>query len=417
MKKQTAEIAEETPCPCGKGKTYGECCKQQGVTYYTDAEGDLSKSIPMNEELVAVFEQLKEEFEEAFQRPPEGQDRVFFSQHLHSPEDQEKETVEAMLQAGIREELIYCYLKTDGLLLTEDNEHLVDQTDLDEYQAAYEEYFELSEKGLDPFKCLENNGQSDRENELISLIRRSCYWATLHTGSMITDHEDKIYDDLVSIFQMNLLVRIVDVQRNIYWMLENRYSDTVFFSIRFLYESYLRLRSVRINASLAESFLAFNGISVGTHSIISKKRIRKIFDKEREQEFDFPPTNRAMSSLNDDGNLLSDFHDHFYGFVSNWSHPSFDLDLIGFQSNAGFKSHRPKNRFEGAMWAAVINTLLATEISKIQWATEQRSEDFSRLASRIRQFLLELADCGASAEKQSPLLRATLRLLQERGFN
>jgi hypothetical protein len=55
------------------------------------------------------------------------------------PEQVEHMTVQAMKAAGIDPAIIYAYEKT-GRLVTEDNQHLLSEADLDEWQAAIEEY-------------------------------------------------------------------------------------------------------------------------------------------------------------------------------------------------------------------------------------------------------------------------------------
>ena len=48
--------------------------------------------------------------------------------------------VAAMEEAGIAPEVIYAFKKTGGLLVTEANQHLIDDRDLDAWQRAIEEY-------------------------------------------------------------------------------------------------------------------------------------------------------------------------------------------------------------------------------------------------------------------------------------
>jgi len=45
-----------------------------------------------------------------------------------------------MRKAGVDPAIIYAFEKTDGLLVTEQNQHLISEADLDAWQAAIDEY-------------------------------------------------------------------------------------------------------------------------------------------------------------------------------------------------------------------------------------------------------------------------------------
>lgn len=50
-----------------------------------------------------------------------------------------------MREAGISPALIYAFEKTDGLMVTEMNRHLIPDKDIREFEDAYAEYMALSE--------------------------------------------------------------------------------------------------------------------------------------------------------------------------------------------------------------------------------------------------------------------------------
>ncbi len=71
---------------------------------------------------------------------PGPDDPIFFDD---PPVEQiEFQTVQAMKKAGIDPAFIYAYEKTGGLLVTEQNMHLLSDKDLAEWQAAIDEYEE-----------------------------------------------------------------------------------------------------------------------------------------------------------------------------------------------------------------------------------------------------------------------------------
>src|SRR5262249_59332820 len=88
-----------------------------------------------------------QKFVEKYGREPGPNDPVFFD--VPHPEQVEHLTVEAMKAAGLDPAIIYAYEKT-GRLVTEDNQQLLSDADLAEWDAALEEYEEKHRKPPKP---------------------------------------------------------------------------------------------------------------------------------------------------------------------------------------------------------------------------------------------------------------------------
>ena len=131
------KLSRNAPCPCGSGRKYKHCCYGKAFDFEEDADGKLFKSIPMSDEMVGLLEEQRQKFIQKFGREPGPRDKVFFD--MPHPEQVEHMTVQAMKEAGIDPAIIYAYEKT-GRLVTEDNQHLLSEADLDEWQEAIEEY-------------------------------------------------------------------------------------------------------------------------------------------------------------------------------------------------------------------------------------------------------------------------------------
>jgi hypothetical protein len=131
-------------CPCGSGAKYKRCCFTKGFHYYVDeASGEVFRSVPVSSELRSVLDpalaKQREKFIAKFGREPGPDDRIFFD----LDEDSLREsTTQAMRAAGIRPALIYAYERT-GLLVTTENRHLISAADLNEWDDAVAEYYEL----------------------------------------------------------------------------------------------------------------------------------------------------------------------------------------------------------------------------------------------------------------------------------
>jgi hypothetical protein len=134
------KLSRNAPCPCGSGKKYKHCCLTKGFDWVEGEDGTIQKSVPLSAEAVAILQEQRRKFVETFGREPGPTDPVFFD--VPPVEQIEFQTVQAMRKAGIDEAIIYAYEKTGGLLVTEQNRHLITDKDLAAWQAAIEEYEE-----------------------------------------------------------------------------------------------------------------------------------------------------------------------------------------------------------------------------------------------------------------------------------
>jgi hypothetical protein len=131
--------SRNAPCPCGSGKKYKHCCYGKGFEWQEDEAGGLYKSMPMSPEVAGVLEEQRRKFIEKYGREPGPDDPIFFD--MPHPEHLEHGIVQAMKAAGLDPAIIYAYEQT-GLLVTEQNQHLIPDKDLDEWAAAIREYQE-----------------------------------------------------------------------------------------------------------------------------------------------------------------------------------------------------------------------------------------------------------------------------------
>jgi SEC-C motif len=141
------KVSRNAPCPCGSGKKYKHCCYGKGFDYQEDDDGTIFKSIPMTPEMTEILDEQRRAFIEKFGREPGPNDPVFFD--LPHPEHLEHLTVEAMKKAGLDPAVIYAYEKT-GRIVTEENQHLLSEADLGEWDAAIEEYEMKHRKKQEP---------------------------------------------------------------------------------------------------------------------------------------------------------------------------------------------------------------------------------------------------------------------------
>jgi hypothetical protein len=131
------KVSRNAPCPCGSGNKYKKCCWGKGFDWEEDEGGNLYQSTPISPEIAAILEAQRQRFIEKHGREPGPNDPVFFD--MPHPEQIEHMMAEDMKAAGIDPAFIYAFEKT-GRLVTEQNQHLLPESALEEWQAAVEEY-------------------------------------------------------------------------------------------------------------------------------------------------------------------------------------------------------------------------------------------------------------------------------------
>jgi hypothetical protein len=132
------KLSRNATCPCGSGKKYKRCCYGKGYDWVEDEEGTVYKSVPLSSEAAAILEHQRRRFIEQYGREPGPQDPIFFD--TPPVEQIEFQMIQAMKKAGGDPAFIHAYEKTGGLLVTEENKHLISDEDLAAWQAAIDEY-------------------------------------------------------------------------------------------------------------------------------------------------------------------------------------------------------------------------------------------------------------------------------------
>ena len=131
------KLSRNAPCPCGSGKKYKHCCWNKGFAWVTDEPNHLRREVPLSADARALLETQRQQFRQRFGRDPGPDDLLFFD--APPPEQVEHQIVEAMKRAGLDPAFIYAFEQT-GLLVTEDNQHLIPEQDLHAWQAAVAQY-------------------------------------------------------------------------------------------------------------------------------------------------------------------------------------------------------------------------------------------------------------------------------------
>lgn len=140
------ELRDDEMCPCGSGKTYGECCRKKRIRYGI-SDGSLVRLIEMTDEAGEALEQAKALFQEYYGRDPEQDEYVFGFLPVYNDRFR-IDMVRAMQKMKLPEDRIYAYYKTDGILPSSENLNQYSEKDLEEFEARCREYREATEGEL-----------------------------------------------------------------------------------------------------------------------------------------------------------------------------------------------------------------------------------------------------------------------------
>ena len=123
------------------------------MAYFKRRKEGKSKPVPLNAEAQGAIQEQLRKFREKFGRDAGPEDPIFFDPDADTPQPISKAGLDEMTgqilsaagKAGIRPELIYAMRKT-GRIVTESNQHLLTDEELQEWQDAIEEYLALVDK-------------------------------------------------------------------------------------------------------------------------------------------------------------------------------------------------------------------------------------------------------------------------------
>jgi integrase len=109
-----------------------------------------TRTVPMSDEVYQALLDQRQRFIDKFGREPGPSDPLFFDPDTDTPQQITEEKLnrlmnEAFSAAGIDPVLVYAYNKT-GLLVSEDNLHLLGDEDLAEWQQAVDEAEQMFRK-------------------------------------------------------------------------------------------------------------------------------------------------------------------------------------------------------------------------------------------------------------------------------
>lgn len=393
MPKQTTTKAKlrpfpaDSPCPCGSGSLYRECCTRKKFRFKIDEHGNVIRQLKIPPQLKPELERALQEFERMFGRKPRRGDPIFFGQHLTGEDDfwQHVRTIGNV--AGLREELTFAWRRS-GLIVGEHSREIMPESDYDEWQSAIDEYFLLKEDGYDPFFVFTylSGEEYEQYKRLIGLLDHTI----IATGFARTD--PKRLRDGSEYFRYLLIGRAIRSLRTIREMYNTRYDDDCLAIARAVYESYLRMKLLRCTPIASRRFEAM--LAHKTGALPTK------LNKDGNPKYGFcvdPTTGEEIkiSISNSEALKASDFpldtqlYYDIYPLLSGYVHP----ELTG-HALASVESSRADLPYTGdSMLAIVLTTtvciLLLREISECAFLRGRTKRDLLYTSGRLEEALVE----------------------------
>jgi hypothetical protein len=133
------KLSPNAPCPCGTGRTYRDCCFDKAFHYLVDDKGNIVRAAPLQPDVAALFPELQRAFMERHGRRMQPDDLLVGPEDPKELLEFQAKVVKIMREDGIAPSLIYAFEKT-GILLTEENRRMMPTSQVEEFEAAVEEY-------------------------------------------------------------------------------------------------------------------------------------------------------------------------------------------------------------------------------------------------------------------------------------
>lgn len=141
----SSKISRNEPCPCGSGLKYKKCCINKKFDWMQTEDGQIYRSVPLQPEVIQIIKEQEDAFIRKHGKTPGPKDFIFSEFAKISDEEYEREVLSAMAEAGVDPACMYAFHKTK-LIVTESNQNIIPQHDLNEWNAAVDEFIEFAEE-------------------------------------------------------------------------------------------------------------------------------------------------------------------------------------------------------------------------------------------------------------------------------
>lgn len=387
------EIRPSEPCPCDSGMKYKDCCKKKKFYWQRNKKGEISRCIPMSNEVIETLKETEQHFKDIFERKPYPSDPVLVEKYLYSDRDLSREMINAMREAGVREEIIYSYEKT-GLLIGRDTLDVTPTKDIEDWNNAIDEYFELQKKPRE---------KDDTTKAIESFINeyKKCIIAF---GYLLEYGFDKAKKSTPcgskymspELYSFICATKSFKTLKSIHFLLEKEAGFDALALTRSIYENYLHI--VFITAypeKICDLVDAVLGLKYETHeykkSQNGKIDRRVILEKETGRAFEGHISTYRMASAS---MIQSDIElfDYTYEFLSEYLHPSIGTVQDIFNEDGALDPNTAGHELEAYAYALIFSCFILDELRLLSIVKNKVANDMLTVIRRIRSKAIDLID-------------------------
>jgi len=388
------EILDSEKCPCGTGLEYSQCCKGAAFKWVRNDENEVFKVIPISEEAHENIKEMATHYNYVFNREPEDTDPLFLGKYLYSDIDIEKQAVDVLERADIAPQLIYAYKKTGGLMVLEDKLDLYTKKDLEDWDNAIDEYFELLENPPETSEYLKL--WDEFKEELDNCIIAMGY--AIENGS---DPNLECTPSSSSYFSVDNYVflcasKSIKTLRAIRALLKDDIGSDCIPLARHIYENFLHILIAKNKPDILEHMIdAVVGMKLGTHEYernnSGKLNPRVIVRKSDGKKFIGHISTFKMaesSSCPIDTKLF----DYMYEFLSEYTHPSFTSLQLVITENGMIDTLSNELEDEACFLSIFFSALVLNEVAGLNSVNTLIKRDLITVTQRIKNkalFLIE----------------------------
>lgn len=390
--KSRRRLRKDSICPCGTGKKYGICCKKRGIEYTYNREGNTARTVKMNSEMKEAALGAMQSYEEIFGRKAVDDDPLFLEMTLYSEEEIADKTEEALKYAfGLPEEDLYAYRKL-GYVVTKENKHNAPSKNLEEWNNAKKEYFEiLSGKKLESDPAAEL--QDHLENWVVKLIH--LFALILYKSEEDLKRADLFKGINLKNYSLFCLTKHLKTMKATRALTTHYFNEDTFSLIRTMYENYLQISTIVHNPDqIQKELLAKVGLHLGTHK----------------QEYDYiienstgiktkVLSNKQRAALDKDFNHENmQLYFTMYEYLSYFIHP--DIRVAGQYFKDGYLSHNHNNnQLVVFYYINFVNVMLLFDLLKSNIFNGQNQEDIRSFTKQVSDLLLKIATITKASDK------------------
>lgn len=383
-------------CPCGSDKKFKKCCKGKDFTWKLDDTGNYYRTLPVNEKIDKLIDELDKEIYNHFERQRLPDDPLMLHTLMYSNKDTTRKMVEVMEKVGTDPAFIYAYKKT-GVLLSEEMVKRAPGSLIEEWDQAVNEYDDF---GGDPEDAGEDKQFELILSRLVEDIESLIYLFGLAINKYFnSEHLDDSIPDGAEILSPAAYIglnvaRSQRVLRSIKYLINEDYDEDALKLVRSLYEGYLHIILIKHQP---ESIITLVDVKYGLRDG-SFVYVDKNGKQDRRQVMCLAtgkiyPSHISGYKMAEASHRRAEieFYDLFYQRASDVVHPSI-FNVKDYVRNDVLDPLDSDWKEEAAIYSIFIGCLIATELMNIKQLPNSLTDDCATVSRRLLTNLNEALD-------------------------